>query len=143
MSVFVLTLRPQCILCLSLGLVFSSLLCLLLEESKPQTGLHWHPPYLYKQKQVTNVKFCSAKLHCKWEELQESLVFNTVGSRVADNYMYSIEAEGPCGSSKAMYVLWVLNERMHIHTTQFGHIPVVCLLKEFFLRFIFHVRWVW
>ena len=65
MSLFVLTLRPQCILCLSLGLVFSSLLCLLLEESKQQTGLHWHPPYLYKQQKVTmNVKFCLAKLHC-------------------------------------------------------------------------------
>lgn len=69
MPLFVLTLPPQCILCLSLGLVFSSLLCLLLEESKQQTGLHWHPPYLYKQQKITNVKFCLAKLHCTLKEL--------------------------------------------------------------------------
>lgn len=63
MSILVLTLPPQCIPSHSLGLVFSFLLCLLLEGSKQQTGLHWHPPYLYDEQKVTSVNFCLAKYH--------------------------------------------------------------------------------
>ena len=63
MLIFELTLPPQCIPSLPLGLVFSSLSCLLSEESKQQTGLHWRPPYLYEEQTVANVKLCLAKLH--------------------------------------------------------------------------------
>ena len=60
MSILVLTLPPQYIPSHRLGLVFSFLLCLLLEGNKQQTGLHWRPPYLYKEQKVANVKFCFA-----------------------------------------------------------------------------------